>query len=113
MDIVDSFDFNIIWSIFNGLGSLAVFGVCAYFVSVKPGTDSGLLAAGSFIHLLTSLFYSIGIMILSRLYGVDFFSNKMLFGIVGGFNAIGTICFTAGIIILIINYVSLHREQIR
>jgi len=111
MDIVDSFDFNIIWSFFSGLSSLVVFGVCIYFVSVKPGIDSGLLAAGSFIHLLTSLFYSLGIMILSKFYGIDFFSNKMLFGIVGGLGVIGTICFTVGIVILIINYVSLYKNQ--
>jgi len=50
-------------------------------------------------------------MILSRHYGVDFISNKMLYGIVGGLGVIGTICFTIGIIILIINYVSLHKNK--
>ncbi|MDF1547512.1 MAG: hypothetical protein P1P88_06805 [Bacteroidales bacterium] len=110
MDIASSFDFRMVWSALSGLGSLVVFGICVYFVIAKPAIDSILLVIGSFIHMLTSLFYSVGMVIFSNIYGMDVYSNRWIFSIIGFISLIGTICFTAGLIILIINYVNQYKR---
>lgn len=111
MDMGASFDFTMIWSALSGLGSLVVFGICVYFVIAKPAADSILLVIGSFIHLLTSLFYSVGVMVMSNIYGMSFYDNRFLFGIIGFISLLGTIAFTAGLIVLIINYVNIYRKM--
>ncbi len=103
------FDFSIIWSLFGGLLSLAVFGICIYYIIAKQSADSILLVIGAFIQLLTSLFYSIGNRILMN--GADFYSNSWIFTLVGVISFIGGLCFTAGLIILIINHVKQHKAK--
>jgi len=104
------FDFSILWSLFGALTSFVVLGICIYYVIVKPGVDSILLVIGSFIQLLTTLFYTLGTRILANINGADFYSNRWMFSLVGAFAFIGAICFTAGLIILIINHVKLHKS---
>ncbi len=103
------FDFSIIWSIFGALASLIIFGICVYYVIVKPGLDSILLVIGSFIRLITTLFYSVGTIILANMHGADFYSQRWIFNIIGAISFIGTICFTTGLIILIIGHVKAHK----
>jgi hypothetical protein len=110
MSAIDSFDFNMVWSILGLLIQIAVFGVCVYYVVQKQNTDSFLLAFGSFIHLLTSLFYTVGLPVMSRM-NVDIYSNRSIFSVAGFFNLIGTICFSVGLIILIINHLKLVNNK--
>ena len=106
------FDFSMIWSLFGALAAIITFGICVYYVILKPGVDSILLVIGSFVHLLTTLFYSIGTRVLVNMHGADFYSNSWVFKIVGAFAFIGTLCFTAGLIILIVNHVKMHKNII-
>jgi hypothetical protein len=104
------FDFSFIWSTLGILGSLVVFGICLYFIIVKPCAESILLGIGSFIHLLTSLFYSVGTYFLVRFYGTEIFQGWM-FAIVSAIGFIGTAFFTAGLIVLIIKYVRIVKKM--
>ncbi len=105
------FDFSIIWSLFGAFVSFLVFGICIYFVIVKPCLESILMVIGSFVNLLTSLFYSIGIMLITKLYGYDFLSTKGIFMVVGGIGLLGSVCFTSGLIILIISHIRIIKKM--
>ncbi len=110
MNLVDSFDLTIVWSFLGLLIQLVVFSVCVYYVVQKQNTDSYLLSVGAFIHLLTSLFYTVGLPLFSKM-NVNIYSNRSIFRVVGFFGLVGTICFSAGLIILIINYLKLVNEK--
>ena len=100
------FDFNLLWSAFSGLLSLVSFAICVYYVIAKPGADSILLVIGSFITFLTMLFYNILMPIITSTQGMDYVNNSWMYTIAGLVGLIGHICFTAGLIILIINQVN-------
>lgn len=110
MNLVDSFDLTMVWSFLGLLIQLVVFGACVYYVVQKQTNDSFLLAIGAFIHLLTSLFYTVGLPIFSRM-GIDIYSNRSIFSVVGFFGLVGTICFSAGLVILIINHLKLVNDK--
>jgi len=111
MNVMDSFDLTVVWSFLGLLIQLVVFGACVYYVMQKQNNDSYLLVIGSFVHLLTSLFYTIGIRVFSFM-NIDIYSNRSIFSIVGFFGLIGTICFSAGLVILILEYLKLYKEKI-
>ena len=86
-------------------------GICVYYVIIKQGADSILMVIGAFIQLLTTLFYSIGTRILMNANGADFYSQRWIYTIIGGIAFIGTLCFTVGFIVLIINHIKLHKSK--
>jgi hypothetical protein len=100
-----------VWSFLGLLIQLAVFGACVYYVMQKQGSDSYLLVIGAFVHLLTSLFYTVGIRVFSFM-SIDIYSNQSIFGIVGFFSLVGTFCFSAGFVILILEYLKLFKDKI-
>ena len=105
------FDLNILWSLFGAFIGFVVFGISLYFAIVKPCLESILLTVGSFINFLTTLFYSIGMQLLTNLYGVELYSSKGLFAAVGGVGLLGTICFTSGLIVLIVNHIRINKKM--
>jgi hypothetical protein len=110
MSTMSSFDLTMVWSLLGLLIQLVVFGFCVYYVVQKQNTDSFLLAIGSFVHLVTSLFYTVGLPILTRM-SVDVYSNRSIFSVIGFINLIGTICFSAGLILLIVNYIKVVNNK--
>jgi hypothetical protein len=108
MSIASSFDFNMIWSIFGLFIQIVVFGFCVYYVFQKQSSDAFLLAGGSFIHLLTSLVYAVGIPILSGM-NMELYSNRNIFAIIGFIGLIGSLCFSAGLVLLIVKHLKLNK----
>ena len=113
MDMMDSgFDFiSIIWSILSVLVSLAVLGICVYYLIVKSGAASILLTAGSFIQLLVTLFYSVGIRIFHNLIDGGTHSMVSVYTVVGAIGFIGSLCHASGLIVLIINHVNMSKKM--
>ncbi|MFN8255223.1 MAG: hypothetical protein U0W24_06005 [Bacteroidales bacterium] len=107
--MADTFNLSMVWSLGSFLFQIIVFGACAYYVSQKQTTDSILLALGSFIHLFTSLFYTVGIPVLTRM-GSNIYGNTMLFNIVGFFSFLGTIAFSLGFVLLIIEKLKIDKS---
>jgi membrane protein YdbS with pleckstrin-like domain len=101
-----SFDFQQLWNIFSTLlFQLATFGICLYYVINKQNIDSILLTCGSFIHLLTSIFYTVIYPIIIRNGGYRFSGSPIML-IINAISFIGSVLFVGGLIILIINHVS-------
>jgi hypothetical protein len=109
MDV--GFDFSIIWSLLGAFISFLTFGACVYFIIVKPCLESILLTVGSFINLIAALFYSLGVTILSKFYGIDFLSSGGIFAVMGIISFIGSICFTSGLIVLIVNHIRIVKKM--
>lgn len=111
MDMMDSvFDFTIIWSLFGSLISIALFGVSLYLVIKKAAIESIFLVIGTFIQMLTTLFYSVGLRIFASI-GADVYSNSFLFSVIGGIGFLGSACFAAGFIILVIKYIQKSKNN--
>ncbi len=112
MQMTDSFDFSMLWNIFSVLIiHLVTFGVCVYYIIRKQSFDGFLLAAGSFIHILTGIFYTVVLPVMARSGNYEIYSNKVLLISAGIISFIGSVLYLIGFIILVLNYVSVSVNK--
>lgn len=112
MEMTDSFDFSFVWNIFAGtIFHLITFGVCIYYIIRKQSIEGFLLAAGAFIHILTSVFYTIVVPLLVRTGNYPVYENRFMFTVAGAISFIGSLIYIIGFIILVLNYLSLSTKK--
>jgi len=100
-----SFIPQILKNLFYLLPHLFVLIVCIYYMVKKASVDAVLLTIGSFLGLLTSVFYMI-ILPLFWSYGSDSFSSReMIISAVGMVGFFGSVMFAVGMLLLIIKQV--------
>lgn len=82
--------------------SVAVLAATIYYISKRSTPEGYMLTIGALIGLLTHLFYSIGIPLLTRNGGADAFSAYQAYIIpVGIISTIGAILFAIGLFMLV------------
>lgn len=87
------------------LPHLLVLIACIYYMAKRAGADSVLMAIGSFLSLLTSVFYMI-ILPLYWSYGSDAFNTRTtVVSLVGFVGFIGSVMFGIGLLLLIVKQV--------
>jgi hypothetical protein len=110
MESVNSFDFQHFWNVFSSIiFPLATFGICLYYVIMKQNLDGFLMAGGSFIHILSSIFYTVVLPIMIKNTGTGIYGSGIMMG-VSVLAFLGSILFITGLIILIINHLSALKK---
>lgn len=101
MELLDTV-LSVLQNLIGIIPSVAVLAATIYYISKRSTPEGYLLAIGALIGLLTHLFYSVGIPLLTRSGGVDSFSSYQAYLIpVGIVSTIGAILFAIGLFMLI------------
>jgi hypothetical protein len=111
MELAPTFDFALIWNFFSSvIFHVIIFCTALYYVYKKQGADGFLIAAGSFIHIITSTFYSLILPLMVSRSGSDFYNTPFLMPAFSIISFIGSLLFIIGLIILIINHLTILKR---
>jgi hypothetical protein len=111
MNVSNAFDFNFIWNVFsNVIFHIIIFGISIYYIIKKQNIDGYLMAGGSFIHICTSIFFSLLYPMMMRNGNISMQNTGIIFLIINGIAFIGSILFVIGLILLITNHVALSKK---
>jgi hypothetical protein len=111
MNVSDAFDFSFIWNVFsNVIFHIIIFGISVYYIIKKQNIEGFLMAGGSFIHICTSLFYSIIYPMIIKNGNSSMQNMGFLSVIINGIAFIGSILFVIGLILLVTNHVALSKK---
>lgn len=101
MELLDTV-LEVLRNLISIIPSVAVLAATIYYISKRSTAEGYLMAIGSLIGLLTHLFYSVGIPLLTRSGGVDSFSTYQAYLVpVGIISTIGAILFAVGLFLLV------------
>lgn len=101
MELLDTV-LEVLRNLVNIIPSVAVLAATIYYISKRSAPEGYLMAAGSLIGLLIQLFYSVGMPLLARSEGADFYSSYQAYLIpIGIISTIGAILFAIGLFLLV------------
>ena len=93
---------EILPSLVGVIPSIAVLAATLYYVGKRSTPEGYLMFVGSLIGLLTHLFYTVGIPLLTRAGGADSFSSYQAYLVpVGIISTIGAVLFAVGLFMLV------------
>jgi hypothetical protein len=112
MNVSDAFDFNFIWNVFsNVIFHIIIFGTSVYYIIRRQNLEGFLLAGGSFIHICTSIIFSLIYPMMVRNSNISMQNTGIIFMIINGIAFIGSILFVIGLILLVGNHVALYKKM--
>ncbi|MFD0999534.1 hypothetical protein ACFQ21_09460 [Ohtaekwangia kribbensis] len=93
---------SVLQNVISVVPSVAVLAATIYYISKRSAPEGYLMAIGSLIGLLTHLFYTVGIPLITRNGGVDSYSMYQAYLLpVGIISTIGAVLFAIGLFMLI------------
>ncbi|QDW27817.1 hypothetical protein [Pedobacter sp. KBS0701] len=92
-------------SLISIISPCIVFGTCCYFLVKKSSVEAILMTIGSGIGLLITLFYSFLMPLLISSQNLAYTEVSKYYAVVGIISFIASLCFAAGLLILVINTV--------
>jgi uncharacterized protein with PQ loop repeat len=101
MELLDTVQ-SVLQNVISILPSVAVLAATIYYISKRSAAEGYLMAIGALIGLLTHLFYTVGIPLLTRNGGVDSYSIYQAYLLpVGIISTIGAVLFAVGLFMLV------------
>ncbi|MFF5382142.1 hypothetical protein [Pedobacter suwonensis] len=96
-------------SLISIISPCIVFGTCCYFLIKKSSVEAILMTIGSGIGLLITLFYSFLMPLLISSQNLAYTEVSKYYAVVGIISFIASLCFAAGLLILVINTVKKNK----
>lgn len=96
-------------SLISIISPCIVFGTCCYFLIKKSSVEAILITIGSGIGLLITLFYSFLMPLLISSQNLAYTEVSKYYAVVGIISFIASLCFAAGLLILVINTVKKNK----
>jgi hypothetical protein len=101
MELLDTV-LSLLQNIVSVIPSVAVLAATIYYISKRSAPEGYLMAIGALIGLLTHLFYSVGLPLLTRSGGVDSYAMYQTYLVpVGIVSTIGAVLFAIGLFMLV------------
>lgn len=91
------------------ISPVIIFGTCCYFLAKKSAVEAILMTIGSGIGLLTTLFYSVLVPFLVNDRHLAYNEISQYYTVIGIISFIASLCFAAGLLILVYNTVKKNK----